>query len=132
LDWQPPAIVRQLDKLIGNRKELLKFSYLIVRRDQRRLTDALADELGTTLWRLVSDPHSEKGKTSIFGCGGGNFLPLVRLKRSKTEANLAFERVERSQLARLLAASQRENELRIEEETAVELYGPFLNNTNDK
>src|SRR5439155_16715933 len=35
IDWERPGIVAQLDKLIGNRKEMLKFSYLILRRDGR-------------------------------------------------------------------------------------------------
>ncbi|MEW6735299.1 MAG: small ribosomal subunit Rsm22 family protein [Acidobacteriota bacterium] len=126
VDWQRPSIITQLDKLIGNRKESLKFSYLILRRDGRSLIDTIASSSKTSCWRLVSDPHSEKGKTLIYACGGGAYLPMVRLKRAQSPANAQFAKVERGQLATLGEAMQRAQEVRIEQETLVELYGPYF------
>jgi ribosomal protein RSM22 (predicted rRNA methylase) len=126
VDWQRPGIVAQIDKMIGNRKEMLKFSYLILRRDGRRLSDLIEPGPDRTLWRLVSDPHSEKGRAMIRGCGGGQFLPLVRLKRAASETNAGFKSVERGQLVTLEKAEMHEREVRIEEKTSIEIQGPFF------
>jgi len=125
VDWQRPGIVAQIDKMIGNRKETLKFSYLILRSDGRRLSDLA----GGTPWRLVSDPHSEKGRAMIRGCGGGQFLPLVRLKRATSETNAGFKSLERGQLVTLERSGMHEREVRIEEDTKIEIHGPFFNKT---
>jgi ribosomal protein RSM22 (predicted rRNA methylase) len=130
IDWKRPAIVAQLDKLTGNRKETLKFSYLILRRDNRRLLDAVSLQPGQELWRIVSDPHSEKGRASIYACGGGQFLPLVRLKRDASQHNAEFGSLERGQLVSLEQAKPHKRELRIEQDTEVDINGLYL--TADK
>ncbi len=81
IDWQRPSIITQLDKLVGSRKEALKFSYLVLRKDSYNLMETINSPPQHTKWRLVSDLHKEKGKISIYACGRGDYLPLVRLSR---------------------------------------------------
>ncbi|MBL8152244.1 MAG: methyltransferase domain-containing protein [Blastocatellia bacterium] len=126
-DWKRPSIVAQLDRIVGNRKEMLKFSYLILRRDGKNLSDIIAKK-HISSWRLVSEKHNEKGKSLIYGCNGEDYYPIVRLKREISPQNLSFNDLERGQLAVFEAEKKKlsKTEIKIEAETVVEIYGPFL------
>src|SRR5581483_7606292 len=67
IDWRRPAVVKQLDELIGNRKERLKFSYVVFRKEEMRTIDC--SEVPGKLYRAVGDLQSEKGKDMIYLCG---------------------------------------------------------------
>ncbi len=124
--WSPPDLVAQLDALTGLRKTSLKFSYVIFRRDGKRLHDVFPAGNGT-VWRIVGDRLKEKGRERVAACGPERFAMLTRLKRDRSDANRALDRIARGQLVRIddrTAAPT--TDAPIGAETAVSAEGPFL------
>lgn len=94
IPWEPPAVVREVDKLTGLRKDSLKFSYLVLRKDKL----SLADIYGKTSFRVVSEPLVSKGKIEFYICGDGKRRAVTRLNKDKTSANEAFESLGRGDI----------------------------------
>jgi len=65
--WDPPEVVKEIDKKTGLRKDSLKFSYLVLRKDGLSLSDIC----GRTAFRVVSEPLVSKGKIEYYVCGQG-------------------------------------------------------------
>ena len=108
IDWQRPMVVKQLDELIGNRKETLKFSYLALRRDGKRMSDRFATE--GDVYRAVGDLQSEKGKDMIYLCGVSEALPHTLLKRDRTELTKPFIAITRGDLIEITSEQDRNKE----------------------
>jgi ribosomal protein RSM22 (predicted rRNA methylase) len=89
--WDPPAIIKELDKLTGLRKDSLKFSYMVLRKDKRSLTNVF----GPYSFRVVSEPLVTKGKIEFYVCGAYGRKLVVRLDKDRTEANQYFEVLKR-------------------------------------
>jgi len=66
----------------GLRHEDLTSSHLTLRRDYRRLGDALASLPGTPL-RIVSERLESKGKVELFACGEPGVVRLMLLDRHR-------------------------------------------------
>jgi len=96
LPWNPPAEIEEVDKLTGLRKDSLKFSYLIVRKDGL----SLADDYDEKCFRVVSEPLITKGKIEFFLCGRGGRRLCTRLDKDETPANEPFRRLRRGYVAR--------------------------------
>jgi len=77
LEWERPEIIEEVDRLIGNKKDYIKFSYLILSRR------AVGRQKG--LYRVVSSPIFSKGRIDILLCGGSPLTleRLVELEREK-------------------------------------------------
>jgi hypothetical protein len=86
------------------------FSYLALR--------AAAPEPAAA-FRVVSDRLVEKGRLKIFACGPSGRHPFVRLDRAASDANAAFARLERGDVATIEGASAAADGLRVGETTAV-------------
>jgi hypothetical protein len=91
LAWEPPDIIQEIDRLTGLRKDSLKFSYLVLRKD----TLSLSDVFGQNVFRVVSEPLVSKGKREFFICGPGGRRMCTRLDKDRTSLNQAFERLKR-------------------------------------
>lgn len=91
IPWDPPALIREVDRLIGLRKDSLKFSYLVLRKDGR----SLADVFGRDSFRVVSEPLVTKGKMEFYICGAKGRKLATRLDKDRTEANRSFEVLKR-------------------------------------
>lgn len=79
LDWQRPKVIEEVDKLIGNRKDYLKFSYLILKKRDRQL---FSEKSSLSPYRAVSSPMRSKGKTEILLCSAdGKLLRVTRLDK---------------------------------------------------
>lgn len=89
--WDPPEIVQEIDDHIGLRKDSLKFSYLVLRKDGL----CLADIYGGNVFRVVSEPLVSKGKIEFYLCGKGGRRLIARLDKNKTLSNEAFESMKR-------------------------------------
>jgi len=96
IPWDSPALIQELDKLTGLRKESLKFSYLVLRKDGCTL-DGL---YGGHAFRVVSEPLPSKGKLEYYLCGSGGRKPVTRLNKDRTSANQAFETLTRGDVVR--------------------------------
>jgi len=122
--WRPSAKVREVDRLIGNRKDALKFSYLVLRKDGKNILavrrPSRTAEEQFACWRMVSELITEKGKRRAFLCGEGGRLQFTRLDRHATETNAVFGRMERGDIVALSQTELRPTEIRVVEQTRVE------------
>lgn len=111
LDWERPKIIADLDRLIGNKKEYLKFSYLIltaslVASRQSLATAVTSDQRPVTsdrCYRVVSAPLRSKGKTELLLCPSqgndtGRLYRLTRLDKERGPANADMDRVMRGDI----------------------------------
>ncbi len=115
--WEPPDIIREVDRLTGLRKDSLKFSYLVIRRD----TLSLRDIYGNNAFRVVSEPLISKGKIEFYVCSAGGRRLTVRLDKDKTDLNGSFERLKRGQIVSLQNIIDEGKRLRVEKDTTVYL-----------
>lgn len=115
-----PARARERDwchdaapPLVAGRSRV-DYSYLVLTRS------GPADvPLDAALFRAVSDRMEEKGRTRVYGCGPAGRHALVRLDRDHSEANAAFDAVERGDLVRVEGATLAGDGLRIGREARV-------------
>lgn len=92
--WDPPDIIKEIDSRIGLRKDSLKFSYIVLRKDGLSLTDIS----GEHSFRVVSEPLVSKGKIEFYLCGKGERRLAVRLDKDRTVSNEPFENMRRGDI----------------------------------
>ena len=83
-----PPWVAPLARAAGLRWQRLTFSYLVVRRDERRLVGELNHAVGEPRvhLRVISELMRSKGKTEVFACTAtGERIRMRRLDRDATE-----------------------------------------------
>lgn len=91
LAWDPSATIQLLDSLTGLRKDSLKFSYLIIRKDSK----SLADVYGDNVFRIVSEPLVSKGKMEFYLCGEAGRRLITRLDKDLAVCNKPFGSLQR-------------------------------------
>ena len=91
LPWEPPAIVRDIDRHTGLRKASLKFAYLLLARSP-------APPAPGTRWRVVSDVLELKGERRVYLCAAGRWIVLGQLTRERSDAGEALSRIRRGDL----------------------------------
>jgi SAM-dependent methyltransferase len=96
LPWEPTSQIKEVDKLTGLRKDSLKFSYLVVRKDGRSLADIYDEKC----FRVVSEPLISKGKIEFFLCGQGSRRLTVRFDKDETPVNEPLRMLRRGDVAR--------------------------------
>lgn len=94
LAWDPPADIQALDKLTGLRKDSLKFSYLILRKDGRSLSALY----GENAFRVVSEPLVSKGKTEFYICGEPGRRLVARLDKDANAQNESLGKLQRGDI----------------------------------
>ncbi|HTP04978.1 MAG TPA: small ribosomal subunit Rsm22 family protein [Nitrospirota bacterium] len=92
--WDPPAIIKEIDKLAGLRKDSLKFSYAVLRKDNL----SLMDYYGPDSFRIVSEPIISKGKIEFYLCGKGGRRLIMKLDKDESPANEAFGALKRGNI----------------------------------
>lgn len=92
LDWQRPNVIAQIDRLIGNSKDYLKFSYLILQKMSQKLAE------DKNVWRVVSAPMHTKGKTELLLCNIKGLKRATRLDRNLSDLNRDMDRIFRGEL----------------------------------
>lgn len=123
LDWERPKIIADLDRLIGNKKEHLKFSYLVLTASEsRNPSPQFRAGIGTSehLFRVVSAPLRSKGKIELLLCPAegndtGRLHRVTRLDKERGPANADLDRVWRGEIVECHAKGQiaREDHFRI-------------------
>ena len=91
LPWEAPELIKDIDSLIGLRKDSLKFSYVVLRKETRSLLDACMGNV----FRVVSEPLISKGKIEFYLCGAGGRRLITRQDKDRTDANHVFEDLRR-------------------------------------
>ncbi len=115
--WDPPEIIKEIDSRIGLRKDSLKFSYLVLRRDVL----SLADVYGERALRVVSEPLVSKGKIEFYVCGPGGRRRVTRLDKDRTPLNGPFENLRRGDIVRFDGVMDEGKRLKTGKETSVAL-----------
>lgn len=118
--WDPPALVREIDRCAGLRKDSLKFSYLVLRKDRL----ALADILPESSFRVVSEPLVSRGKTELFLCGPGGRKTIVRFDKDRREENGNFETLRRGMAVSFTGLLDEGKRWRVGKETQVVIALP--------
>lgn len=110
-----PALVRERDwchdSVASPGQPRVDFSYLVLERA------AAPPPEDRSLFRVVSDPLKDKGRLRLFGCGAAGRLPLVRLKRDRSDANGAFDAAVRGDVITVTGAVPTNDGLRITSDT---------------
>lgn len=112
-----PPRTRELARLTHLRDNGMKFSYLVLRKDDAPLVAA------PHAWRVVSAQRPAKGKLEMFGCSDAGYIPLRLLKRNRAEANRAFEDARRGDVL-VTAAPVADERVELGRETKVERVLP--------
>jgi ribosomal protein RSM22 (predicted rRNA methylase) len=118
--WSPPAMVRELDRVVGFIKDALKFSYVLLRKDGRTIA-----ERNPAVYRVVSEVLAMKGERRAWLCNETG-RPLVgRLDKARSEANAAFDRWHRGAIVRVDQIERRGTVGRIGSSTRIALIRPI-------
>jgi len=114
--WDPPELIRDIDRLTGLRKDSLKFSYMIFQKERASLTDRYGDS-----FRVVSEPLISKGKMEFYVCGREGRRLVTRLNKDHSGANEPFEKLKRWDIVQFSGIADETGRLRILKESEVTL-----------
>lgn len=123
--WTPPAIVSEIDQVVGFIKDALKFSYVILRKDGRTIVPRKPD-----LFRVVSELRGMKGEKRAWLCNETGRPEVGRQDRLRSEANAAVDGWHRgaivriSEIVRKTKDGQQSMLGRIGKEASVEIVRP--------
>ena len=118
IPWDPPALIKEIDRLTGLRKDSLKFSYLVLRKDGRSLTDLF----GRDSFRVVSEPLVTKGKIEFYICGAKGRKLVTRLDKDRTEVNQFLEVLKRGAIVGFERLADEGARYKIEQTTEVIIH----------
>jgi len=94
--WTPPAIVAAIDREVGFIKDALKFSYVILRRDGRRIVPRAPD-----YYRVVSELRDLKGEKRAWLCHEAGRAEVGRLDRLRSDSNAMVDEWRRGAIVRI-------------------------------
>lgn len=112
LRYEPPQAVRSIGKAVGIDPSDVRFVYFVFRKGEAVTPNGD--------WRVVSERLVEKGKQKAWICGAPGRLLLERQDKHATEANAAFDVVQRDDLIRIADAESRPEVLRLNAASTVE------------
>jgi ribosomal protein RSM22 (predicted rRNA methylase) len=113
--WEPPDLIKEIDRLTGLRKDSLKYSYLVVRKNDFSLKDAYDHKA----FRVVSEPLVTKGKTEFYICGLGGRRLVTRFDKDRTRMNHLFEIMQRGNVISFEQLIDEGKRLKVGKETTV-------------
>jgi SAM-dependent methyltransferase len=119
IPWEPPLLVKELDNLTGLRKDSLKFSYLVLRKDGLSLKDGSLENSV----RVVSEPLVSKGKREFYVCGAEGRRLVTRLDKDATAENEFFGSLQRGNLVSFAGWVDEETRFKVVKATAVTCTG---------
>lgn len=97
LSWKCPNFIRKVDRLIGNKKDWLALSYLVLGLAERDWQATFKRPEQT--WRVISNLMPSKGKKEVVLCGPPGRYHLSRLDKDRSTANKEFAEIHRGDLA---------------------------------
>ncbi len=118
IPWEPPALIKEIDRLTGLRKDSLKFSYVVLRKDGKTLSDVF----GRDSFRIVSEPLVTKGKMEFFVCGLHGRKLITRLDRDRSPQNVHFEELKRGVIAAFQMLRDEGERYKVEQQTKVIIH----------
>lgn len=118
IPWEPPALIKEIDKLTGLRKDALKFSYVVLRKDSR----SLSDMFGPDSFRVVSEPLATKGKLEFYLCGLHGRKLVTRLDKDRSALNVYFEKLNRGAIVSFERLCDEGTRFKVEQLTEVIIH----------
>lgn len=97
--WDRPKFIEKVDRLIGNQKDWLACSYLVLSHGKRLAMSQ--EETHRNTWRVISNRMPSKGKLELVVCGPPGRYHLTRLDRDRSSINKTFGDLRRGDLVRL-------------------------------
>jgi hypothetical protein len=94
--WTPPAIVSEIDEVVGFIKDALKFSYVILRKDGETIVPRRPD-----VFRVVSELREMKGEKRAWLCNETGRPEVGRQDRLRSESNAAVDEWHRGAIVRI-------------------------------
>lgn len=101
--WEPPPLVAAIDRQVGLIKDALKFSYLLLRKDGRRIVPCRSD-----VYRVVSELRVMKGEKRVWLCNEAGRPEVGRLDRARSASNAPFDDCRRGTIVRISEIVRRE------------------------
>lgn len=114
---EPPALVAQIAKAAGLRREAVKMSYLALAPRE----EAWAEPPEGRVFRIVSEPLPSKGRLRYMGCGPEGRMGLSLQERHVRDSNRRFGSLLRGDVVRISGAEPRGDGLALGEASAVEV-----------
>jgi len=112
---EPPALVSEIARAAGLRKEAVKMSYLVLAPKG----EAWAEPPPGRVFRIVSEPLPSKGRLRYMGCGPEGRMGLSLQAKHVTARNRRFERLLRGDVVEVTQAESRGDGLRLGEASEV-------------
>jgi len=101
--WTAPPLVAAIDRKVEFIKDALKFTYLLLRKDGRRIVRRAPE-----VYRVVSELRSMKGEKRAWLCNETGRPEVGRLDRERSETNAAFDDWHRGAIVRIEEIVRRE------------------------
>ncbi len=118
--WERPEYIRLLDEMIGHVKKTLKFSYIIISKNDHHLADHLLGSRDSqNQFRIVSELFKEKGRYEFFGCNDHGWCSCQVNKRDLTDENSAIENLIRYDTIEIQNYKSEKNRIKIDKNTVV-------------
>lgn len=115
IPWDPPDLIKEIDRIIGLRKDSLKFSYIILRKDSLSVTDIY----DCKVYRVVSEPLITKGKTEFYLCSSDGRRLAVRMDKDRSPLNEAFGGLRRGDFVHIKNPIDEGRRLKVGKDTLV-------------
>ncbi len=121
--WKRPDFIGKVDKLIGNKKDWLACSYLLLSTQERK-------KIKEDTWRLISNMMPSKGKKEVVLCGPKGRAHATRLDKNAHTPNRDFSLLRRGDLVQMSTPSSYgsyriDGELTVEKESSVKILNPI-------
>jgi SAM-dependent methyltransferase len=117
---EPPALVAQLARAAGLRKEAVKMSYLVL----APRGEGWAEPPPGRVFRIVSEPLPSKGRLRYMGCGPEGRMGLSLQEKHVREGNRAFERLLRGDVVEVSGGEPRGDGIALGEVSSVRVIAP--------
>lgn len=119
--WEPPAAIQAIDREVGFIKDALKFSYLLLRKDGRKIVPR-----DPQTFRIVSELRELKGDTRAWVCNELGRSVVGRLDRAESETNVSWNECKRGTIVRIEGMNRKEGGTvsRIPPDATVEIVRP--------
>jgi ribosomal protein RSM22 (predicted rRNA methylase) len=123
LDWERPGFIAVIDEMIGHIRKSLKFTYLILSRQDVHLSNFIFPQRNfREQFRVVSDVFKEKGRRRVFLCNDLGRCECLKNNRDHSSANKVFDDLQRYDVVEISGLSVRKDLKRIGKETSVRSY----------
>ena len=120
IEWKCPALIRDIDRFIGNKHDYLKMAYIIFQQDQgrgERRSPLSGHAPHAPTHRIVSSPMPSRGKAELLLCGEqGKLTRVTQLDRDRSKKAVAFHNAKRGD-----TVIWPENKFRVEDEKTFEV-----------